>query len=143
MQRAQCILAVNYENNINLILMTLYWPPSHVFQTRYSRIAWVQDASGRCLRWVKFSSQGTLFCCSFSLHIEDVPRWSCLMFSDLKPEVGLKIWSLCLFDFLYYFCLRSKCCNLHRARAPWEYRHQGAAMTSLGDVKTTGGLLFL
>lgn len=57
MQRAQCILAVNYENDINLILMTLYWPPSHVFQTRYSRIAWVQDAGGRCLRWVKFSSQ--------------------------------------------------------------------------------------
>lgn len=57
MRRAQCILAVNYENDISLILMTLYWPPGHVFQSRYIGIAWVQGAGGRCLRWVRYSLQ--------------------------------------------------------------------------------------
>lgn len=73
MQRAQCILAVNYENDINLILMTLYWPPSHAFQTRYSRIAWVQGAGGRCLRWVRFSSQ-----CSDSSRAHSTLLWQLL-----------------------------------------------------------------
>lgn len=137
-------LAVNYENDISLILMALYWPPSHVFQTRFIRIAWVEDAGGRGLRWIKFSSQWSDSSMAHSsVSASLYTRGRAKMELSSVTEVGLMIWSLCLFHFLHYFRLRSKCYSLHRARALWEYRHQGAMMTSSGDVKTTGGLLIL
>lgn len=124
MRRAQCILAVTCENDISLILMALYWPPSHVFQTRYSRIAWVEDAGGCCLRWVKFSSHwsGSSVAhssVSASLYTRGQTKMELSHVKWSITRVGLMIWSLCLFDFLHYFCLRSKCYNLHRARALW------------------------